>query len=377
VLSGAAPALAAQAPAFNLMRLLVTISTVLTVLLILLVLTLLTSGAYLARRSASDLTWLGAVHAALLVEDGQNPLRGASRRRHALALTSLVQHVTGDQRDQLREWAKAVGLDNWARRGSWAPRATRRVAAVSTMSTLGIDDDRRLRACSDRNPRVRMCAAEPDFTQASQERIDRLIGLTTDASPRVRFAARDSLARLGGDVAPSLLPFLASADRRVAAAALDVAQTTPHPVLLPAALALSQPDRSVEERLQALRLLSRLECPERVPVLREALGDDDPHVRAAGADGLRRAKAVSCASALSERLRDPAWEVRRAAGGALRELGPVGLVLLRSAVRCDDRFAVDMARTMLNLPPAPPVPAPLPTVEPGPDLVSNGWQVAS
>ena len=376
MLTGTAPV---EGSGFDLMRLLVTISTVLLVLLVSLILTLLASGSYLARRNAADLVWLGQVHAALLAEDGPNPLGGASRRRHGIALTSLGQHVTGQQRDQLRGWAEAVGLDRWARRGTRAPRATRRVASVSMMSTLGIDEEQRLRACLDRNPRVRMCAAETDFAVASQDRVDRLIGLTTDSSPRVRFAARDSLARLGGTVAPSLLPFLSSPDRAVATAALEVAQTTPHAVLLPAALALSQRGRSVPELLQALRLLSRLDCSERVPVLRDALADPDPSIRAVGADGLRRAKAVSCASALSERLRDPSWEVRRAAGRALRELGPVGLVLLRSAVRSDDRFAVDMARTMLNLPPVPPPePAPPPPdVEPWGAAVSNGWKVAS
>lgn len=46
------------------------------------------------------------------------------------------------------------------------------------------------------------------------------------------------------------------------------------------------------------------------------------------------------------------------------------MVLLRSAVRSDDRFAVDMARTMLNLPPVQ-------EEEPEPRVEAPGWQVAS
>lgn len=356
----------------TLLDVLIATAVGLAVTLVFMIVVLVVHGAYKMHRDARDQVWLARVHQALLAPDGANPLRGASRRRHSLALSTLGQHVTGGQRDLLRTWAADVGLDRWARRSARALRGTVRVAAVSALSTLGIEGEVRDRACLDRNSRVRGCAAESDFLAASQSRIDSLIALTTDPSPRVRFAARDSLARLGGVVAPSLLPFLDSTDPAVSSAALDVAQTTPHPVLLPVALRLSCPDRPVAERLQALRLLSRLECAERIQVLRDALADESADIRVAAADGLRRAKAMACASALSERLRDPAWEVRRAAGRALVEMGAVGLVLLRSAVRSDDRFAADMARTMLNLPP-------IPEEEETPVVVAeaHGWKVAS
>jgi hypothetical protein len=335
----------------TLLDLLLAVAAALGVLLVGMVLVMVLGGELLDRRNRRDEQWLEQVHAALLATDGSNPLRGGTRRRHALALATLGQHVTGPQRELLRTWATQVALDHWAHRSTWSARGDRRVAAISVLSTLGIRDDLRDRACGDRSARVRGCAAETDFLPASPARVDRLIGLTTDPSPRVRFAARDSLARLGGAVAPALLPYLDSADPSVAAAALDVAQTTPHLVLLPAALRLSGADRLSSERLAALRLLSLLDCPQRVTVLRAALDDADPQVRAAAADGLRRARAVVAAGPLADRLRDPAWEVRRAAGRALVSLGPVGQVLLRSAVRSDDRFAVDMARSMLHLPP--------------------------
>lgn len=276
----------------TLLELLVVTAVVLGVTLGFLVVVLLLHGVYKSARDRRDRAWLARVHQSLLAPDGVNPLRGISRRRHSLALATLGQHVTGAQRDLLRLWAAEVGLERWARRGVSALRGTVRVAAVSALGTLGVEGDLRDRACLDRNARVRGCAAESDFLPASQRRIDHLIALTTDPSPRVRFAARDSLARLGGVVAPSLLPYLDSDDPAVAAAALDVAQTTPHPVLLPVALRLSQPDRPVSERLQALRLLSRLDCPERLEVLRTALHDDCADIRVEAADGLRRA--ASC-----------------------------------------------------------------------------------
>jgi hypothetical protein len=45
--------------------------------------------------------------------------------------------------------------------------------------------------------------------------------------------------------------------------------------------------------------------------------------------------------------------VRRQAGLALRALGAPGELLLRRTVAGDDPFAADMARLLLELPPAP------------------------
>jgi HEAT repeat protein len=58
------------------------------------------------------------------------------------------------------------------------------------------------------------------------------------------------------------------------------------------------------------------------------------------------------AVSLQRCLRDPSWDVRRAAALALRGLGPVGEVLLRRALRDEDRFARDIATLALDLPEA-------------------------
>ncbi|MCA1689563.1 MAG: HEAT repeat domain-containing protein [Actinobacteria bacterium] len=52
------------------------------------------------------------------------------------------------------------------------------------------------------------------------------------------------------------------------------------------------------------------------------------------------------------RLRDPAWEVRRAAALALRSFGSPGVLLLRRALKDSDGHARDMARQTLDLPEA-------------------------
>ncbi|MCW3016357.1 MAG: rane protein of unknown function, partial [Solirubrobacterales bacterium] len=79
------------------------------------------------------------------------------------------------------------------------------------------------------------------------------------------------------------------------------------------------------------------------------LADADAGVRAAAARSLGAAGHWTAAGKLRRALGDPAWEVRRAAGLALRALGAPGEVLLRQALSDEDRFARDMARLVLEL----------------------------
>ncbi|MPZ74334.1 MAG: hypothetical protein GEU74_14105, partial [Nitriliruptorales bacterium] len=80
------------------------------------------------------------------------------------------------------------------------------------------------------------------------------------------------------------------------------------------------------------------------------LDDPDAAVRAAAVEGLGSLGHWPSAPSLSDRLGDPAWPVRRAAGLALRRLGGTGRLYLRRALQADDQFAVDMARQVLDLP---------------------------
>ena len=82
------------------------------------------------------------------------------------------------------------------------------------------------------------------------------------------------------------------------------------------------------------------------------LDDDDARVRTAAAASLGQLGHWPAAVSLKRCLRDPSWDVRRAAALALRGLGPVGEILLRRALRDEDRFARDMAALALDLPEA-------------------------
>jgi HEAT repeat protein len=82
------------------------------------------------------------------------------------------------------------------------------------------------------------------------------------------------------------------------------------------------------------------------------LGDDDAPTRAAAVAALGHLGHWPAAARIAERLGDPDWEVRRQAALALRGMGAVGTVLLRRALRVEDRFSRDMATLALDLPDA-------------------------
>jgi HEAT repeat protein len=105
-------------------------------------------------------------------------------------------------------------------------------------------------------------------------------------------------------------------------------------------------------RAWAVRLVGAVGGDENATAVMQRLEDPAEQVRAAAALALGRLGHWPAAPALAARLSDPSWEVRRNAALALRVLGPAGELLLGRALRDEDRFARDMARQTLDLPEA-------------------------
>jgi HEAT repeat protein len=88
---------------------------------------------------------------------------------------------------------------------------------------------------------------------------------------------------------------------------------------------------------------------EAATALKSLLVDADAMVRAAAVAGIQRLGHQLAAPDVAPLLRDPSFEVRRAAGAALGALGPGGILLLRHYLADEDPFAADMARYSLDL----------------------------
>jgi HEAT repeat protein len=158
----------------------------------------------------------------------------------------------------------------------------------------------------------------------------------------------DSLVRLGGVAVAPLARFLElpSADP---SPALRVARHLGDARLLDAALRHSGA-QSAKVRREAAAVLATLGGSQVAQRLTELLDDPDAGVRAAALDGLRRAGHWPAAARIADALTDPAWDVRRNAGLALRAFGAPGVLFLRRSMSHPDAFAADMARHVLQLP---------------------------
>nr|MBA2348214.1 HEAT repeat domain-containing protein [Solirubrobacterales bacterium] len=244
-----------------------------------------------------------------------------------------------------------AGLISRAERWCTSRRWWRRLRGVRLLGLLGRGDDVVPRLLHDANPDVRAEAAAWAAGSRSPAVVERLLELLEDPETLCRFAVKDSLLRLGEPVVDPLarrLPILEGVALREA---LTIAAALAEPRLRDPALALLG-HRDPAVRALASDVVGRIGGVAAAERVAELLSDPDPAPRAAAARALGHLGHWRTAAQLTPLLRDPAWDVRRAAGVALRGLGAPGTLLLRRALADADPFAADMARQLLELPPA-------------------------
>jgi len=201
----------------------------------------------------------------------------------------------------------------------------------------------------DRRPEVRAQAAEWASDHPDAATVDRLVAMLGDPAPAARFAARDSLVRMGAAAADALASSIGSLSEPMLDVVLEVAAPIAEPRLLAPALELTgHPSAGV--RCRAVTLAGAVGGEHAVTALDRALGDPDPSVRAAAATALADLEHWPAAPALAHMLEDEAWDCRRAAGLGLLRLGEPGRLFLNRALASEDRFAADMARHVMDLP---------------------------
>jgi HEAT repeat protein len=128
-----------------------------------------------------------------------------------------------------------------------------------------------------------------------------------------------------------------------------VALAIADPRFLPAAIRCAS-STNVLVRARAIALIGAVGGAEHVALVRTHLNDRTPQVRVAAARALGRMRHWPHASDIAALMRDTSWDVRRAAGLALRDLGSPGVIMLRKMTGDSNNFAADMARQVLDLP---------------------------
>jgi HEAT repeat protein len=266
-----------------------------------------------------------------------------------VAFLEISRNVTGTNKERLRFIADKVGVVDRARKLCGSPRWAKRLRGTRILSRLDVPDPLVLKLLADPHPAVRAQAAEWAAAQPSPEVISAMLGLLADPATQARFAVQNALLRMGGIIAGPLTAFLETHTGRAAEAGLRVAESVAEPSFAPAALRLSRDDDD-GIRVAAAKLLGAIADAAAAQRLIDMLRDKESRVRAAAAQALGRMQYWAAGSLLSECLRDSAWRVRKEAGLALRAIGAPGTLLLRRALKSDDRFAADMAQQVLDLP---------------------------
>jgi HEAT repeat protein len=266
-----------------------------------------------------------------------------------VAFLEISRNLSGTEQERLRFIAEKVGVVDRARQLCQSPRWTKRLRGARILSRLHVPDPLVRKLLADPHPAVRAQAAEWAAAQPSEEVISSMLGLLADPATQARFAVQDALLRMGGIIAGPLNAFLETHTGRAAEAGLRVAESVAEPSFAPAALRLSRAD-DVGIRVAAAKLLGAIGDAAAAERLIEMLRDTESRVRASTANALGRMQHWQAGSLLSEGLRDSAWRVRKESGLALRAIGAPGTLLLRRALKSDDRFAADMAQQVLDLP---------------------------
>lgn len=263
-------------------------------------------------------------------------------------LAELAPSLEGRGRDRLGAVAAEAGVLAAVDRRCASRFWWRRLQGARVLTLLGVVTPARAVLLDDPHPEVRAEAARGAGDHAAPETIDRLLAMSVDPAPLVRFAAKNSLMHLGRGVVATLAEHLDRAPPDSVDAALEVAAALAEPRLLRPALA-HRGDRRAGTRARVVDVAAAVGGQDAVEALHEMLADPAAEVRAAAARGLGRLGHWPAGPRLAAALRDPAWDVRRSAGLALREIGAPGALLLRRALADGDRFAHDMARQVLDL----------------------------
>ncbi len=303
---------------------------------------------YLERRRRRVLAVIGVV---LFESEDQaeavyDQVSDLSRRALLDVLQNLAVDLDGQAQQRVRRLVRTTGLEQFIRRRCDARRWRIRIQAAQLHHLVDHPDFDRRRLLEDRHPMVRARAAEALTPSQAAAQLDVLVPMLSAGDTVVRLAAQQAVLTAGPAAVPRLVARLRSTlDDPLPV--LEVVANLSDPRLLEAlGPHLGSPDARVR-RLIA-QALGNDAGVGGVEVLHELLDDVDETVRATAIDALARLDALASANRIGQRLSDPSFVVRRAAGAALDRLGATGRLALRCSLDADDRFARDMARQVLD-----------------------------
>ena len=318
------------------------------VLVVLLVLTLAVTyghsiaGSLRRRLYAARIT--AARHALAVVADTGTltPEGAAAQRRLPFAtrvdvVADIAPSLAGEPRVALTRAARETGLIAGAERRCASRSWRRRFRAVRLLTVLGGGEDTAPPLLSDQRIEVRTQAAQWAVDHPTPENVATLVAMLGDDELLARFTVQDALTRIGRTATPALAATIRTAGGNALLGALRVARGVPDQAV--GAAARERADHADPRvRASVAILLGQSGGEEGIACLERMIDDDDAAVRAAAVAAIGRLGHWPAAARLAACLRDRDWEVRRQAALALRGMGSIGTLLLRRALRDEDRL---------------------------------------
>ncbi len=264
-------------------------------------------------------------------------------------LAELAPHLSGVEQHALRRLALRAGLLAKAERMCRSWFWSRRLFGAKICTLVGHSAPAVRALLADRTPTVRAQAVEWAVHAPDGGVIGDLLRMLGDRDGRCRFAAQDTLVRLGHGAIEPLVGYLETADHDGVLGALEVALTMADARLLAPAMRLADAT-APDVRARAVALLGALGSEDGLTRIVGALDDPHPTVRLAALRALAALAHWPAAAAVARRVHDEAWDVRRQAALALRTFGPPGYIFLRRIREgADDPVAAAVARYALDL----------------------------
>ncbi len=308
--------------------------------------------AYQNRRKRQEAQAMEVLSRALYADHAQlGPLMEEMRSIPSQVLLSIAMHVPLHFDDQLsHRLLEVVGNTTARRKVGRLSRSRfwpRRVRAARMLQVLPESDGMIGKLLQDPNAAVRASTIESFDTDKIARFAGELFAALDDKHQSVRFVAQQALLRGDGRLVEPVREHLPKLQPGLIAPGLEVAANLGDPRLL----AVIRPHATSED--PQVRRLVAAATPFGIP--EEYLGffvgllaDEDATVRVAAIEAVARVQAQWLAGRVGSALRDRSYEVRRAAGNCLAQLGAVGLLVLRDALTGDDPFAHDMAQQVID-----------------------------
>ncbi len=269
-------------------------------------------------------------------------------RRDLIRLYFDISPSVGEtERAWLRSLAEKLGLIVVARARTAATQWWKRLSGARLLTLIDAEPAIMQRLLADRAAQVRAQAAVFVATHPSADGIAGLIDMLADPAAICRFAAKDSLMRLGTHATATIVTHLAEPRGSRTIALLEVAAAAASHDYLPAATAQRMNPVPLA-RLLVARLLRGIGGPAASGHLVTLLNDVDASVREGAAEALGYLTHWPAAAAIARLLDDPDSSVRLAAAGALAQVGPPGVLFLRRAERHGSEYAAIAAARILD-----------------------------